>query len=211
VAVTGAILRRAAFLDKDGTLVVDVPYNADPNKIVLMDGALDGLRALHEAGYLLIVVSNQSGVARGYFEEAALDAVEARLRALLDAAGIPLAGFYACPHHPDGLVTRYAVACECRKPAPGLLQRAADEHGIDLERSWLVGDILHDVEAGSRAGCRTILLANGHETEWDLRPGRHPDLLARDLTEAARLILSRSPLFHSTLAPTFSQTARGTQ
>src|SRR5581483_4877145 len=111
--------RAAVFLDKDGTLVDDVPYNVDPERIRLTDGALDGLRRLHAADYLLIVVSNQSGVARGYFEEAALGAVEARLRELLGAAGVPLAGFYYCPHHPDGAVERYAVACACRKPASG--------------------------------------------------------------------------------------------
>ena len=181
--------RAAVFLDKDGTLVVDVPYNVDPDLIRLTPGAVDGLRALHAAGYLLIVVSNQSGVARGYFEESAIEAVEARLRAMLAAAGVPLAGFYYCPHHPDGPVERYAVACECRKPAPGLVERAAREHGIDLGRSWLVGDILHDVEAGRRAGCRTILLDVGHETEWGLTPARTPDFMAPTLLDAAHLVL----------------------
>jgi len=181
--------RAAVFLDKDGTLVVDVPYNVDPERISLTQGAVAGLRALHAAGYLLIVVSNQSGVARGFFEEAALGAVEARLRALLDDAGVPLTGFYYCPHHPDGNVERYAVACACRKPGPGLLLQAAHEHDLDLGRSWLVGDILHDVEAGRRVGCRTILLDVGHETEWQLTPARTPDFTAADLDDAARLIL----------------------
>jgi D-glycero-D-manno-heptose 1,7-bisphosphate phosphatase len=102
----GRAPRVAVFLDKDGTLIEDVPYNVDPDLIRLTDGDLDGLRMLHAAGYLLIVVSNQSGVARGYFEESALGAVEARLRAMLGAAGVPLAGFYSCPHHPDGPVAR---------------------------------------------------------------------------------------------------------
>jgi D-glycero-D-manno-heptose 1,7-bisphosphate phosphatase len=191
VDVIGRGGRRAAvFLDKDGTLIVDVPYNVDPVLVRLTDGALDGLRDLHHAGYLLIVVSNQSGVARGLFREEALGAVEARLRALLGEAGVPLAGFYFCPHHPDGDVEQYARTCTCRKPAPGLLSRAAHDHGIDLSRSWLVGDILHDVEAGRRAGCRTILLDVGHETEWELTPARTPDLVASSLGEAARLILN---------------------
>ena len=110
--------RRAVFLDKDGTLVVDVPYNVDPDRMDLMDGALEGLLALHDAGYVLIVVSNQSGVARGFFDEAALGPVEARLRALLGEAGIPLAGFYACPHHPEGSIDQYAVVCDCRSRRP---------------------------------------------------------------------------------------------
>jgi histidinol-phosphate phosphatase family protein len=185
----GRAPRPAVFLDKDGTLVEDVPYNVDPNLIRLTDGAMDGLRLLHAAGYLLIVVSNQSGVARGLFVEEALRTVEGRLRALLSAGGVPLAGFYCCPHHPDGMIDRYAVDCGYRKPSPGLLQHAAREHRIDLTRSWMIGDILHDVEAGKRAGCRTVLLDVGHETEWDQTPARTPDLVASGLLDAARLVV----------------------
>jgi histidinol-phosphate phosphatase family protein len=184
-----AVTRAAVFLDKDGTLIDDVPYNVDPCLIRLTDGAVDGLRALHEAGYPLIVVSNQSGVARGLFVEEALRTVERRLRGLLAIDGVPLAGFYCCPHHPNGAIDRYAVDCGCRKPAPGLLQWAARDHDIDLARSWLVGDILHDVEAGRRAGCRTVLLDVSHETEWDLTPLRTPDFMAANLHDAARQIL----------------------
>ncbi len=182
--------RAAVFLDKDGTLVEDVPYNVDPAQIRLTSGATEALRALHGADYPLIVVSNQSGIARGYFGVAALCSVEGRLRAMLDAAGVPLAGFYYCPHYPTGCVEAYSVDCDCRKPAPGLLSRAAREHGIDLGRSWMIGDILHDVEAGRRAGCRTILLDVGNETEWDLTPARTPDFRAPTLRDAARQILS---------------------
>jgi histidinol-phosphate phosphatase family protein len=199
--------RPAVFVDKDGTLVEDVPYNVDPALIRLASGAERGLALLHRAGYLLVVVTNQSGVARGLFERAALAVVEARLRALLAAAGVPLAGFYACPHHPEGIVERYRAVCDCRKPAPGLLTRAARDLGIDLGRSWLVGDTFHDGEAGRRAGCQTVLLDNGRETEWDPTPDRHPDLLAPDLLGAAHLILasgsragetpSPSPLHHT--------------
>src|SRR5205085_6378312 len=104
---------------------------------------------------------------------------------------VPLARCYHCPHHPDGTVERYARACACRKPQPGLLLRAARDHDLDLARSWLVGDILDDVEAGRRAGCRTVLLDNGHETEWVLTPERLPHHIACDLAQAADLILSR--------------------
>jgi histidinol-phosphate phosphatase family protein len=180
----------AVFLDKDGTLVEDLPYNVDPEKIRLAPGALEAARLLHDAGFRLVVVSNQSGVARGLFAESALQAVEERLRGLLAEAGVPLAGFYSCPHHPQGTVAEYAGTCACRKPAPGLLVRAAQELGIDTQRSWLIGDILDDVEAGRRAGCRTVLLDNGHETEWLPGPLRQPDYRAADLAEAARLILA---------------------
>jgi histidinol-phosphate phosphatase family protein len=180
----------AVFLDKDGTLVEDVPYNVDPEKIRLGPGALEAARLLHEAGFRLVVVSNQSGVARGLFAESALQAVEERLRGLLAEAGVPLAGFYYCPHHPQGTVGAYSRVCVCRKPAPGLILRAAQELGIEVERSWLVGDILDDVEAGRRAGCRTVLLDTGHETQWLPGPLRQPDCQAADLPEAARLILA---------------------
>ncbi len=181
---------RAVFLDKDGTLIEDVPYNVDPALMRFLPGTAEGLRALHAAGFRLIVISNQSGVARGYFPEAALTAVEARLRAMFAAIGVALAGFYYCPHHPDGTVPEYAVSCVCRKPFPGLIVRAARAHGIDRAQSWFIGDILHDIEAGHRAGCQTILIANGNETVWELSPARTPDALAADIAEAARVITS---------------------
>jgi D,D-heptose 1,7-bisphosphate phosphatase len=137
----------------------------------------------------LIVITNQSGVARGYFPESALLAVEERLCQLLAAEGIYLADFYYCPHHPDGVVPEFSLACDCRKPAPGLLLRAAGEHNIDLRSSWFVGDILNDVEAGHCAGCKTILLDNGNETEWELSAQRTPDFIVTDLMEAAQVIL----------------------
>lgn len=180
---------RAVFLDKDGTLIEDVPYNVDPERIRLTPGAGEGLAALAAAGYLLIVVSNQSGVAHGYFAEEDLGAVERRLRELLGEQGVKLDGFYHCPHHPKGRVARYAIACSCRKPQPGLILCAAEERDIDLAQSWLVGDILNDIEAGRAAGCHTILLDNGNETEWQRSPPREPHFLVADLAEAARVIL----------------------
>jgi histidinol-phosphate phosphatase family protein len=183
-------VRRAVFLDKDGTLIEDIPYNVDPQKIRLAPGAVEGLTALHENGYALIVVSNQSGVAHGLFPERVLRDVERSLRRQLAAFGVPLAGFYYCPHHPEGRVNRYAVACRCRKPAPGMLRRAAADHGIDLAESWMIGDILDDIEAGRRAGCRTVLIDNGNETEWRSGRRRCPHYRAADLAEAAQLILA---------------------
>src|SRR4051794_39180301 len=108
------MMRRAIFLDKDGTLIEDVPYNVDPGRIRLAEGAAEGLRSLHAAGFRLIVISNQSGVARGLFAEEALGGVRDRLRQLLADLGVPLDGFYYCPHHPDGAVSRYSMSCACR-------------------------------------------------------------------------------------------------
>jgi len=181
--------RRAVFLDKDGTLVEDVPYNVDPERLRLVPGAGEALRLLRDAGFAFVVVSNQSGVARGLYDEAALDPVRRRLEELLAGEGIDLTDVYFCPHHPHGVRRGYAVECLCRKPMPGLLHRAAQEHEIDLERSWLIGDILDDVEAGVRAGCRTVLVDNGGETEWRMSELRLPHHVAVSLQEAARLIL----------------------
>ncbi len=180
------------FLDKDGTLVRDVPYNVDPSKIVLEDGAARSLRRLAEAGYRFVVVSNQSGVARGFFKEEALQAVADRLNQVLaEAAGVALDGFFYCPHHPRGSVAEYAVECDCRKPQPGMLIKAARALGIELDQAWMIGDILDDVEAGKRAGCRAILIDNGHETLWKRGPFRSPDFTAGSLEEAAEIILSQ--------------------
>ncbi len=181
-------MQQAVFLDKDGTLIENVPYNVDPERIRLLPGAPAALRLLHALGYRLIVVSNQSGVARGYFPESALERVEARLHELFAEVRVPLDGFYYCPHSVDGIVPGYAVTCDCRKPRPGLVIQAAADHGINVEESWLVGDILDDVEAGRRAGCRTILIDSGNETQWVISPQRLPDYMAANLTRAACII-----------------------
>ena len=179
----------AIFLDKDGTLIENLPYNVDPARIRLAPDALQAASRLHRHGYVLVVVTNQAGVALGKFEERALKAVECRLRELLGEANVPLAGMYWCPHYPTGVVSRYAIDCACRKPNPGLLWKAARDHDIDLSRSWMVGDILDDVEAGRRAGCRTVLLDIGHETQWRLSSLRLPHLVASTLARAADAIL----------------------
>jgi histidinol-phosphate phosphatase family protein len=180
---------RAIFLDKDGTLVEDVPYNVDPARLRFTPGALEALRLWRDAGFQLVVVTNQSGLGRGLFGRAELEALQRALAGRLAEAGIPLAGFHACPHAPAVAPAR---GCACRKPAPGLLLAAARAHGIDLARSWMVGDILNDVEAGHLAGCRSVLLDVGNETEWRAGPLREPDLRCPDLLAAARATLRES-------------------
>lgn len=180
---------RAVFLDKDGTLVANVPYNVDPERIRLLPGVAEGLRLLHARGYRLIVISNQPGVAQGFFPEEALGAVEERLWGLFAQVGVPLAGFYYCPHHPAGRIVSYTLTCSCRKPNPGLIERAAQEHAIEVSSSWVIGDILDDVEAGRRAGCRTVFIDNGGETEWVLCPTRLPHHSVTSFLVAARLIV----------------------
>jgi D-glycero-D-manno-heptose 1,7-bisphosphate phosphatase len=180
------------FLDKDGTLITNVPYSVNCELITLAPGAADALRTFAGAGLDVAVVSNQPGVAFGRFAEDALDAVRDRLAEMIAPLGVRLRAFYYCPHHPAGTVSRYAVECQCRKPQCGLLLRASAELDVDLARSWMVGDILDDVEAGRRAGCRTALVNNGGETEWVQGPLRQPDVVARDLAAAARAIVGWS-------------------
>jgi D-glycero-D-manno-heptose 1,7-bisphosphate phosphatase len=179
---------KAIFLDKDGTLIDDVPYNIEPEFIHLSPHAIEGLQLFTQLGYRLVVVSNQPGVAHGMFAESALTAVWRRLDHMLEPHGIDIDGYYFCPHHPEGSQENYALECDCRKPQPGMLHMAAAEHDLELAGSWMVGDILNDVEAGNRAGCRTVLIDNGNETEWLLTPARMPDLVATDLLAAAQEI-----------------------
>ena len=178
-------MKKAIFLDKEGALIDNRHYNVEPRHITLCDGAGAALRLLAGLDYRFFVVSNQDGVAHGKFAESALAAVGHRLDDLLFRQQVQLDGFYYCPHHPDGSVSAYARDCDCRKPRPGMLLRAAREHDIDLGQSWMIGDILHDVEAGNRSGCRTTLIDNGNETEWRLGPFRVPTLVAGDLYRAA--------------------------
>lgn len=184
-------MHKAIFLDKDGTLIPDLPYNVDPQLITLQPDTVEGLQALAEAGYLLIVISNQSGVARGYFKIDKLQAVEERLKELLGTYHLTLSDFYFCPHHPEGITSGYNIDCDCRKPMPGMLLRAAAEHNINLEQSWMVGDILNDVEAGNRAGCKTVLIDNGNETEWVPGEYRVPTITCGTIDAAAEQILMK--------------------
>lgn len=199
-------LRSAVFVDKDGTLVDDVPYNVDPARLSFTPHALEALRRLAQAGFIVIVVTNQPGVALGHFDGSALQRLQAALTDRLLEAGVALSGFYACPHAPG-----YASlsSCLCRKPAPGLLLEAARCHGIDLGSSWMVGDILDDVEAGHRAGCRSILLDVGNETIWQFSALRTPVYRVPDLLAAAEAILADegARLRPASLAPTRIDTA----
>lgn len=178
------IRRAAVFIDKDGTLIEDVPHNTDPQHVRFTPHALRGLQRLAGNGFALFIVTNQPALASGRVSRAAFDALRTHIaQRLHDEAGIVLDGWYICPH-----AAAAAPACPCRKPAPGLLQRAAAEHGIELARSWMVGDILDDVEAGRRAGCRTVLLDVGNETVWHRTPQREPHHRCADLNAAASLI-----------------------
>jgi D-glycero-D-manno-heptose 1,7-bisphosphate phosphatase len=172
-------------LDRDGTLNVDTGFVAKPSDVRLIEGAAEGAKRLASAGYMLVITSNQSGIARGIMSETQADAVDERLLALLRDRGVTIRAVYRCPHLPNGANAAYAMICDCRKPKPGLLLRAAADLGIDLAASWTVGDGKRDVQAGLAAGCRAILL-NGAEQA----PGGVA--VAKNLLEAAKLILAES-------------------
>lgn len=178
-------MNKAIFIDKDGTLIPDIPYNVDPDLITLNPGVIDGLKLLKAQGFMFIMISNQSGVARGLFEETALLNVKNKIQALIQAEDIQFKDFYWSFNHPQGTVEKYAVECNFRKPKPGMILQAAEEHQIDLKNSWMIGDILNDVEAGKRAGCQSVLIDNNNETEWLAGEYRMPDYKAQDFLQAA--------------------------
>lgn len=178
---------RALFLDRDGTLVYPRHYPSRPEELCLYPGIADQLRHFQALGFLLVLITNQAGIARGYFTETDLHRMHDYLAQELGTSGVAFDGIYYCPHHPEGVIAELAIACDCRKPAPGMLLHAAADLAIDLQRSWFVGDILQDVEAGNRAGCRTVLVDLGTEALPD-HPIRTPDFVARDTHHALALI-----------------------
>lgn len=187
-------MERAIFFDKDGTLVENVPYNVDPRRVTFTQGTNKALSILSglNSEYQYHIVTNQAGVALGYFEEADLFPLRSHLSGMFEDLGAKLTDFHYCPHHPEGKIEKYSIVCHCRKPGVEMLMRASERHKINLSQSWMIGDILDDVESGRRAGCRTILLDNGNETEWILNEWRTPDYKVRDLEEAARVIAGLS-------------------
>jgi D-glycero-D-manno-heptose 1,7-bisphosphate phosphatase len=183
---------KAVFLDRDNTLIHDPGFLSDPEAVRLLPGADMALKSLAQAGYKVVVVTNQSGVARGLLTEETLQRIHQEMQRQLEEKGARIDGTYYCPFHPEGTVEAYAKDSDLRKPAPGMLVKAAHDLDIDLPSSWMVGDSPRDIEAGQRAGCRTIRIRvpdakphPGHEEDEDVQA----DFTLRNLVEAARLIL----------------------
>jgi D-glycero-D-manno-heptose 1,7-bisphosphate phosphatase len=168
--------RPAAFLDRDGVLNVDRGYTFRPDDLELMPTAAAAVRRLNATGYTVIVVTNQAGVARGFYSEDAVKAFNAHMREVLQAQGARIDAFYYCPHHPDGTVKELAIRCDCRKPAPGMLEQAAHDWPIDRGHSFLIGDKDDDVTAAKAFGIRGV--------KFDARAGTLEDLVRKTLATA---------------------------
>jgi D-glycero-D-manno-heptose 1,7-bisphosphate phosphatase len=179
---------KAIFLDRDGTLIEDPGYLNDPEMVKPLPGAAEALVHLKKLGYKLVVVSNQSGVARGIVKEETLTRITDRMKQLFGNQGVYIDRIYYCPYHPDGVIEKYRKESDDRKPMPGMFLRAAKEMDIDLARSWSIGDSYRDMEAGKRVGCRTILLNSPQEPK---KPGPNdvrPDFEAVNMKEAANIV-----------------------
>ncbi len=178
----------AVFLDRDGTIIEDCGYIGDPSEVRLIPGAAEALRRFANAGSLVIIVSNQSGVARGFYSEADLQSVHRRVEELLAGAGARLDATYYCPFldGPEATVETYRLRSDLRKPAPGMLLQAARELNVDLARSWMIGDSPRDVEAGRRVGCRTVLIRRDDSSAHDT--SCQPTYTVGNLIEAADLL-----------------------
>jgi D-glycero-D-manno-heptose 1,7-bisphosphate phosphatase len=191
------VSRPAVFMDRDGTLTEEVGYVNHPRRLRLLPRAAQAVRRLNEAGIAAVVVTNQAGIARGYFSEDVLQAVHATLLAQLKDEGAHLDGIYVCTHHPTEGASPYRLDCDCRKPRPGLIHRAAADHGLDLRRSALVGDRPSDLLAARAAGAAGVLVLTGYGLgEWEYRRTTfpvEPDHVAEDLLDAVEWVIRGRP------------------
>jgi D-glycero-D-manno-heptose 1,7-bisphosphate phosphatase len=190
------VKRRAVFMDRDGTISEEVGYVNHPSRYRVFPYSAEAVRLLNEAGWLAILVTNQAGVARGYFTEDLIGEVHRRLEEELGRDGARLDAVYYCAHHPTVGEVPYRFDCDCRKPKPGLIRRAAAEFEIDLERSWMIGDRYSDIELARKAGTRAAFVLSGYgrgEWEYQRAAWKHdPDLVAENLLEAVNKIVLRT-------------------
>jgi D-glycero-D-manno-heptose 1,7-bisphosphate phosphatase len=187
-------MNRAVFIDRDGTISEEVGYINHTSRFRLFSYSAAAIKQLHENGYLAIVITNQAGVARGYFSEDMVQQIHERMIMEIEAGGAKLDAIYYCAHHPSVGDAPYRLDCDCRKPKPGLLLRAAAEFDINLSNSWMVGDRYSDIELAANAGVKCVLVLSGYgRGEWEHQRNNwpiQPDLVAEDLLEAVSLIAS---------------------
>lgn len=175
-------MNRALFIDRDGTIAKDVPYCSRPEDFELLPGVGEAIRQLNKKGFRVIVITNQSGIARGYFTEEMLERIHQKMREDLARHGARIDAIYYCPHDPE-------EGCQCRKPKPGLIYQAAKEHSIELSKSFFIGDKSLDIEAGHAAGCKVVLISDGGEVSYP----RAPEFVARNIIEASQWIIRCPP------------------
>ena len=187
----------AVFLDRDGTIIVEKDFLGDPAGIELLPRAAEAIRMLNERGYLVICVSNQSGVARGYYSEDAVRVVNLRLLAMLREQRAIVDNMFFCPHHPQGTVPEYRLVCDCRKPRTGMARTAMEKHAIDLSGSAMIGDRANDMQFGKNLGIPAVLVTTGYgQAEKERIEDEHlspPDYIAKDLYDAVSWVLQRPP------------------
>jgi D-glycero-D-manno-heptose 1,7-bisphosphate phosphatase len=186
----------AVFLDRDGTINEEVGYLDRLEKLKIFPEAFDAIRLINQSGMKAVVISNQSGIAKGYFDEAFVESVHTRIQALLREHKARIDGFYYCPHHPTEGTGAYRIVCLCRKPEPGMLIRASEEMGIDLARSYMVGDMSKDIEAGRMAGAKGIMVKTGYgmntiHKDLESVPAEisKPHYIAEDILDAVKSIM----------------------
>ncbi|MBI1874331.1 MAG: HAD family hydrolase [Acidobacteria bacterium] len=185
----------AVFLDRDGTLIEDVGYLDRVERLVIYPWSIDAVRLLNRAGFHVVIITNQAGVARGFFKETFLAEIHGEIGSRFKAGGARLDGFYYCPHHPDAPIEQYRQLCDCRKPAPGLVRKASDELSLDLARSFVIGDRWLDVRLARAVGAGSILVRTGYgRTEEANGPSDlRADHVAENLVEAVSWILQHTP------------------
>ena len=185
-------MNRAVFLDRDGVITQDPPHYAHRiDQLKLIQKSAEAIKLLNENGFKVVVVSNQSGVARGYYQEKDVDSFNGAMKKELEERGAYIDAIYYCPHYPEAEIEAYRLVCDCRKPEPGMLKRAEKDLNLDLKPSFLVGDKMSDIEAGYRTGCKTILVLTGHgsdEVKKNANMNIKPNYISKDLYAASQLI-----------------------
>ena len=175
---------KAIFLDRDGVINVEVGYLSNPDDFEIIQGSIEALKILHKKGFLLIVITNQAGIARGYYTEEILNTIHIKMESILKAHNVTLTDIYFCPHHPE-----FTGYCDCRKPNPGMILKAKDKYNIDLDTSYMVGDTLNDIQTGIAANFKTVLVLSGYGKEEQKKIGSiKPDMIFKNLYEFAKHI-----------------------
>ena len=188
-------MNRAVFLDRDGVITKEPPYYAHKiDQLELIPKSAEAIRLLIKSGFKVIVVSNQAGVARGYYQEKDIQIYNNEMKRQLEEKGARIDAIYYCPHHPEATIEKYKIDCDCRKPKPGMLRQAEKDLNLNLKRSFLIGDKISDIEAGYRAGCKTILVLTGQgndELKNNLKIKIKPNYISNDLFTAVQIIKAR--------------------